>query len=158
MTIIFKYKSVKRPDGNEVKTPSIPILLGDQERIETLALIDSGADISAMPLHLAQILKIDLNGKKNVSYGIGGKAEAIESHITTTVEKDHEKYTFVMPVKIICSMHDFPMLLGRVGFFDKFIIAFNQSQEKMLLKKFQLIPTLPYECFPVKLQALLNRI
>jgi len=31
MTISFKYKTVKRPDGTEVKTPSIPILLSGKE-------------------------------------------------------------------------------------------------------------------------------
>lgn len=48
MAISFKYKSVKRPDGTLVKTPSIPILLEGREKFETVALLDSGADISAI--------------------------------------------------------------------------------------------------------------
>ncbi len=45
MTIYFRYKSVKRPDGTKVKTPSIPISLSGKEKFDTIALLDSGADI-----------------------------------------------------------------------------------------------------------------
>lgn len=49
--MIFKYKSIKRPDGNLVKTPSIPVtLIGKSStKIEFMALIDSGADLSVIP-------------------------------------------------------------------------------------------------------------
>ncbi|MBU0536455.1 MAG: retroviral-like aspartic protease family protein [Nanoarchaeota archaeon] len=67
MTITFRYKTVKRPDGTEVKTPSIPILLSEKENFETTALLDSGADISAMPKDLADILGLDLSGKRTPS-------------------------------------------------------------------------------------------
>ena len=49
MTISFRYKTVKRPDDTKVKTPSIPIILDGKEKFETIALIDSGADISKSP-------------------------------------------------------------------------------------------------------------
>ena len=80
MTIYFKYKTVKRPDGTEVKTPSIPILLSGKEKIETIALIDSGADISAISKDLAEILGLDLSGEHNAAYGIGGKVDAIDTY------------------------------------------------------------------------------
>ena len=51
------------------------------------------------------------------------------------IEKGHEKYTFRIPVKVIIGSYDFPILLGRAGFFDKFIISFNQSDERILLKR-----------------------
>ena len=46
MTISFKYKTVKRPDGTEVRTPSIPVLLNGKTKFESVALLDSGADMS----------------------------------------------------------------------------------------------------------------
>lgn len=64
MTISFRYKTVKRPDGTEVRTPSIPILLEGKEKFETLALLDSGADISAIPKDVADILGLKLGSKK----------------------------------------------------------------------------------------------
>jgi len=135
MTIIFKYKTVKRPDGSEVKAPMIPILLKGKESFETLALVDSGADISAIPLALAEILGLDLSSEKTPSYGIGGKVDSIETKINIAIEKGHEKYVFQIPVKVILGSYDFPVLLGRAGFFDKFIISFDQTQERIALKK-----------------------
>lgn len=135
MTITFKYKTIKRPDGTEVKTPSIPILLNGKEKFETIALLDSGADISAIPSAIAEILGIELKGEKTPAYGLGGKVDSIETRISITVEKGHEHYTFQIPVKVILGNYDFPILLGRAGFFDKFIISFDQNQEKLSLKK-----------------------
>lgn len=135
MTITFRYKTVKRPDGTEVKTPSIPILLAGEESFETIALLDSGADISAIPKDIAEILGLDLQGEKAPAYGIGGRVDAIDTTVTITVEKGHEHYTFRIPVKVILGDYDFPVLLGRAGFFDNFVISFNQSQEKFSLKR-----------------------
>lgn len=135
MTITFKYKTIKRPDGTEVKTPSIPILLNGKEKFETIALLDSGADISAIPSAIAEILGIELKGEKTPAYGLGGKVDSIETRISITVEKGHEHYSFQIPVKVILGNYDFPILLGRAGFFDKFIISFDQNQEKLSLKK-----------------------
>lgn len=134
MTISFKYKTVKRPTGNEVKTPSIPIFLSGKDKIDTIALLDSGADISAMPKDMAEILGLDLSGKRSSAYGIGGKTETVDTTVGITIKKGHEKYSFTMPIKVILGEYDFPVLLGRVGFFEKFIISFNQVDEKVSLK------------------------
>ena len=69
MTLTFRYKQVKRPDGTETKTPSIPITLtGKTNRFDAIALIDSGADISAMSKDMADLLNLDLNGKKGFCF------------------------------------------------------------------------------------------
>ena len=135
MTLSFSYKSVKRPDGTEVKTPSIPVVFSGKERFETLALLDSGADISAMSEDVAEILGLDLSGERDSAYGIGGKVNAVESKVNITIEKGHEKYNFLIPVKVILGDYDFPILLGRAGFFDKFIISFDEVQQKISLKR-----------------------
>ena len=135
MTLSFSYKSVKRPDGTEVKIPSIPVLFSGKEKFETLALLDSGADISAMSKGVAEILGLDLSGEKEFAYGIGGKVDAVESKVNITIEKGHEKYNFVIPVKVILGDYDFPILLGRADFFDKFVICFDETQQKVSLKR-----------------------
>ena len=135
MAITFRYKTVKRPDGTQVKTPSIPILLMGKERFETVALLDSGADISVIPLSLAELLGLEINSKKVIAYGIGGQVDSVDTSVNILIEKGHEKYNFKMPVKVILEKYDFPILLGRVGFFDKFIISFDQQNEKITLKK-----------------------
>lgn len=128
---------MKRPDGTEVKTPSIPILLEGKEKIQTIALLDSGADISVLSKDVAEILGLDLSDEITPCYGIGGKMDSVNTRVEITVEKGHEHYHFRIPIKVILGNFDFPMLLGREGFFDKFVISFNQEQEKVLLKKVQ---------------------
>ena len=135
MAIIFKYKSVKRPDGTLVKTPSIPVVLQGKTTFKTIALLDSGADISAMPKEVAEILGLDLSGERSPAFGIGGETEAVETTVSARITKGHEDYKFKLPVKVIFDDYNFPMLLGRAGFFDKFIITFNQQQEKVVLKR-----------------------
>src|SRR3989338_5428436 len=74
MTLVFKYKAVKRPDGTEVKTPSIPVVLRWKQQLDTIALLDSGADVSAMPSAIAEILGCDLEGRKSSAYmGLAAK-------------------------------------------------------------------------------------
>ena len=135
MTVSFNYKTVKRPDGTNVKTPSIPVLLSGKETFETIALLDSGADISAMPKDVADILGLDLSGEVTPAYGIGGKVDSVQTKVNITIEKGHEHYNFQIPVKVILGDYDFPILLGRAGFFDKFVISFNQLDEKVILKR-----------------------
>ena len=73
--------------------------------------------------------------KKSIAYGIGGKVDSIESRINITVEKGHEHYSFTMPIKVILGKFDFPPLIGRLGFFNKFIISFDQDNGRVSLKR-----------------------
>jgi hypothetical protein len=61
--------------------------------------------------------------------------DSIETRMNITVEKGHEHYSFIIPVKVILGNYDFPPLIGRLGFFNKFIISFDQQREKVLLKR-----------------------
>ncbi|MBI2654916.1 retroviral-like aspartic protease [Candidatus Woesearchaeota archaeon] len=135
MTISFRYKGVKRPDGSLVKTPSIPITLAGKETFETIGLLDSGADISAMPKSIAEILGLSLEGEVKFAYGIGGKVKSTESKVKIIIRKGHERYDFYIPIKVILDDYDFPILLGRVGIFDKFVVTFDQENERILLKR-----------------------
>jgi len=135
MVIFFKYKKIKRPDKTEVKSPSIPISLEGKNNFDTLGLLDSGADISAIPKDVAEILGLDLKGKKSSAFGIGGKVNAIDTKMRLIIQKGHEKYNFLVPVKVILDDYAFGVILGRVGFFDKFIISFDQLKEKVSLKR-----------------------
>lgn len=137
MTLSFKYKSIVRPDGNIIKTPSIPIIIsGDSQlRIEVIALLDSGADVSIIPLDVAELLQINLNDEKSKSRGIGGEVEVINTKMSVNIKKGHEDYSFTIPVQVIKGDSSIPIILGREGFFDKFHITFDQANERIFLKK-----------------------
>lgn len=139
MTLTFKYKRVKRPNNVEIKSPSIPVSLwGVGQRFEFIALLDSGADVSVIPKDVAELLGLDLSGKREEARGIGGKVQTVQTRINLELGKPHEKYTFnSMPIKVILEdgNMEIPILLGRLGFFDRFTITFNQKEEKIILKK-----------------------
>jgi len=66
---------------------------------------------------------------------MGGKVETIKATMNIKIEKDHENYSFTIPISVILDESDFPVILGREGFFNEFIIEFNQAEEKVKLKK-----------------------
>ncbi len=134
----FKYKQVARPDGTLVKIPSIPITLIGETSIDVIALVDSGADISVIPKEMGELLGLDLSGRKDFAYGIGGKVKTVEVKVGVVVEKGHERYSFRMPLKVVLDKYDFPPLLGRKGFFNEFVITINEEKERISLKKYHI--------------------
>jgi len=146
MVMHFKYKQVARPDGTLVKIPSIPITLIGETSIDVIALVDSGADISVIsgadisviPKEMGELLGLDLSGRKDFAYGIGGKVKTVEVKVGVVVEKGHERYSFRMPLKVVLDKYDFPPLLGRKGFFNEFVITINEEKERISLKKYHI--------------------
>ena len=128
----FKYKAIKRPDGTLSKCPVIPISF---KNFDTMALIDSGADISAISKEMAESLGLNMDAKEDVAFGIGGQVKSINSNIQFLIEQKHERYILTIPVKIILDDFSFPFLLGRKGFFNEFVIIFDENHEKVSLKK-----------------------
>lgn len=131
----FKYKQVARFENNSVKAPFIPITDHGDINYETFALIDSGADISAIPQRFAEILGIKLPKTSTISYGVDGGVKSYLSKINISVEKGKEKEILTLPIKIFQENCNVPPLLGRLGFFDKFIITFNQNIRENKIKK-----------------------
>jgi hypothetical protein len=144
MVLIYKYKKVeKRPISEGTRTPLIPITIrGSLISIDTTAIPDSGADITAVPIGLAEAIGLDLTAKKEKCVGIGGWVDSIPSKMDIGLGNEHEKYNFLIPVKVILDKYEFPILLGRNGFFDKFIISFDESEGKVTLKRKNATPRL----------------
>ncbi len=68
MTLTFRYKSIKRPNGTLVKIPAIPITLIGETKFKTVGLIDSGADLSVIPREVAEVLGLKLSGEVTSAY------------------------------------------------------------------------------------------
>ncbi|MGV8141331.1 MAG: retropepsin-like aspartic protease [Candidatus Woesearchaeota archaeon] len=138
MTLSYKYKIVERRDLPDIKSPSIPIRIIAESggtSFDTLALIDSGADLSVITKDIAEVLNLNLDVKETTSIGIGGKVRSKETTMNIRIGHDSESYTLRIPVMVVLDHIDFSVLLGRKGFFDKFKIEFDQRNEKVLLKK-----------------------
>ncbi len=88
-----------------------------------------------MPQALAEVLGLELSSNLQSAFGIGGEVHAVETKLTLHIQQGHENYVFEVPLKVVMGDVDFPFLLGRAGFFERFTITFEQSQERILLKK-----------------------
>lgn len=141
MSLTFRYKKVRRPNNTEINSPSIPIILSGKEgKYRFIALLDSGADISVIPIEVAEVLGLELSGNKEEARGIGGKVPTIETKVNLEIGRGHENYNLTIPIKVILienedADYELPVLLGRAGFFDNFSITFNQKENKIILKK-----------------------
>jgi predicted aspartyl protease len=116
----------------------IPVTFSNgEESFETMGLLDSGADFTAFTKEIAEVLGLDLSGPREKALGVGGVLETIRSKVKITVEKGHEHYNVIVPVKVLMIENsDTPPLLGREGFFDEFRITFEEQNKKIYLKKF----------------------
>jgi predicted aspartyl protease len=133
----FKYRSLPRKGGPPRKTPTIPVtLMGPDDSIDIVAILDSGADISVLPLEVGEQLGLDLTKNRSPCGGIGGEVDTAEDHVRIRLAQGHENYTFDIPVKVVLdSSSSIPVLLGREGFFEKFEITFDENREKISLKR-----------------------
>jgi predicted aspartyl protease len=133
----FKYKSLPRKDGPPRKTPTIPVtFIGPSDSIDIVAILDSGADISVLPLEVGEQLGLDLTKNRSPCGGIGGEVETAEDHVRVKIVQGHENYTFDIPVKVVLDpKSSIPVLIGREGFFEEFEITFDERRERITLKR-----------------------
>ena len=139
MSMTFRYKQIERPEPLvPISCPVIPITLkGRKDELGFLALLDSGADTSAMPVGIAKALGLDLKGKKEKIVGIGGSSQGILTNVALKIIHKHERYNFSIRVYAILGEvgNKFPVILGRKDFFDKFKITFIERDKRVVLKR-----------------------
>lgn len=138
MTIVFRYSESNAFNGTSCLRPMIPVVFSNgNEKIESVALLDSGADMSAIDYRIAKSIGINLEGERVKSFGVSGSIDSVIKTIDVTISKDHEKYSFSMPIRVLLTnenTHITPTLLGRKGFFEHFKITFDESSKKVSLK------------------------
>ena len=134
MVLSFRYKNVPRHNGTEAYSPSFSVTLQAKESVTVPALVDSGGDISVMPLALAEFIGCDLSGPVGETFGIGGSSRVKRTEATVRVQKGHERYSIRVPFCVLLD-EPVPVLLGRAGFFDAFDITFKQATERFTLKR-----------------------
>jgi hypothetical protein len=132
MTMRFKYKVVKAPNGLTKLRPVIPVqFIGSKDVWDTFAMLDSGADVSVISKDQAEAIGISTEGDITVANGVTGPGEFISSHVSIHIEEGHEDYRFIIPVSIALKPYELPPLLGRSGIFDKFEITFKEHEKRI---------------------------
>lgn len=126
--IIFKYK--KELSG--VKRPVADVFLKSKLGgwIEFHPYIDSGADITLIPLSLGKLIGLSKNHKKVEKIGgIRGTVPVIYSQTVMKIGGVE------MNINIAWALSEkVPPLLGRRDIFDKFHITFKQDEEEVIFK------------------------
>lgn len=130
-TYMFPYRFI---DTSKFPRPYIPVTLRSKQRVmePLLALLDSGADFCLFDAELSYLLDIDLTTLETISLsGVAGAAKGYVAHIEIGVQE-----SFV-PVPAVFSFDFSPKgfggVIGQVGFFDSFLVAFDRANKMLLL-------------------------
>lgn len=120
--------------GTIVYLPSLHInIIGDTLQISQMAMVDSGSSVSIMNLEIAKFLNVDIEKCKKVNLaGITGRSVGYESIITIVVEG----FTEMLSLPVIFTKElNTGILLGQIGFFDKFTITFDKVHNIFKLER-----------------------
>lgn len=130
--IIFRYKSEKGAHQKLVKRPVADAWLkrGD-EWVEFHPYIDSGADVTLIPLSLGELLGFKIEDEKIEEVGgIRGAVPVIYKKWQIKIGEG------VFPILLAWALiEEVPPLLGRADVFDNFEVTFKQKQGLIIFEK-----------------------
>lgn len=111
--------------------PIIPLVLWyKSKKLDTDALIDSGATISIFQPAIADSLGIEINSGKEIYLGgVGGRIKGYIHQLKIEVSDK----TLVAPVVFSYEYHVSVNLLGRDSVFNKFKITFEENRRRVEL-------------------------
>ncbi|MCD4768189.1 MAG: aspartyl protease family protein [Methanosarcinales archaeon] len=126
--IVFNYRKEKSTITENIFRPIASVKFKSKENawIKLRLYIDSGADITIIPLSFGRLLGLELK-KEDIKQltGVGGTSIPV---VITEVEIKINDIVF--PINIAWALEeDIPPLLGRTGVFDKFTITFDQNKK-----------------------------
>lgn len=122
----FPYSAKLNPDGTISFFPAITAIFSGKNgnKISTLLVIDSGADITLLSKSDAGSLGIDLEKGKEIS--VRGIYPKLVSAFLHQVEIKIGNFEFEIPV-LFSTSNETPRILGREGIFEKFFILFDEK-------------------------------
>lgn len=126
--IVFKYRKETGRKGSTIFRPVADIEFKSNagEWIECHPYIDSGADVTLIPLSLGRLLGLQIEKNElEELYGLGRQGITI---IFKNVEVKIGEYEFEIKIAWALSEEVVP-LLGRSGIFDNFHVIFKQDQK-----------------------------
>ena len=105
------------------------------------ALIDSGADVSFLPLKIANLLRLDIDEADEKILTISGEAHVFTSKVYVEIPRTGMRPVSIGTIDVHIMQKEVDekylyklIILGRRGFFDKFKITFNESAKYITLQ------------------------
>ncbi len=130
--IVFKYKHESSRAKDSINRPVADIFLKSKSGgwIEFHPYIDSGADVTLIPLSLGKLIGLKLDKYKVQKIGgIRGSVPVIYHQIQAKIGG------IELSVKIAWALiENIPPLLGRSDIFDHFHVTFKQDQEVIIFE------------------------
>ncbi|OGE31098.1 hypothetical protein A2631_05500 [Candidatus Daviesbacteria bacterium RIFCSPHIGHO2_01_FULL_44_29] len=124
--IVFEYRADKFGQKRPLVDLHLKTRSGEWTTIHPF--IDSGADVSLIPLSIGHLVGLSSIGKKVRRIGgISGGIPVIYTTIWTKIGK-----TELQAEVAWAQIENVPTLLGRRDFFDKFHITFKQNEGKII--------------------------
>jgi hypothetical protein len=150
--IVFKYKSIPRWDDQgrsiAIKKPVIEVTFRrfseskdeNNREVRMLALVDSGADISFIPLEIAQTLRLDMDESENKILTIAGITNVYKTKVHVEIPRKGKLpvdigliHAGVMPHESGKYTPEY-VILGRKDFFEKFEVTINETAQTIILR------------------------
>lgn len=135
MNLSFRYKKVT----DYIQRPIIPLQfnLKDGTPVTVAGLLDSGSDVILIPKDIAESLGLDIGRKPYEIDGVGGKVKVAKSRIRVRLDDGKRIYRIPHPLEVSVqlsgSVFD-DILIGRVPFFEEFIVEFNEGAKRVKLR------------------------
>lgn len=123
----------------DIRRPIIPLQfnLKDGTPVTVAGLLDSGSDVILIPKDIAESLELNISKKTNEIDGVGGKVKVAKSSIRVRLDDGKRVYriphTLEVNVQLSGNVFD-NILIGRVPFFEEFIIEFNENAKRVRLR------------------------
>ena len=130
---IFRYKEEKMGRGKKIRRPVADIFLKTQADnwIEFHPYIDSGADLTLIPLSLGKLLGFSADRRRVEQLGgISGSLPVIFEE--TIMRLGEEEFLIHLSW---AQVENVPPLLGRTDIFDVFEVIFRQYEDKVIFEK-----------------------
>ena len=131
--IVFKYKAEITSKKQKIIRPVAEVYLKalSNSWIKFYPYIDSGADVTMIPLSLGKLLGFRIDEYKIQQIGgIGGSVPVIFTQANLKIGK--EEFSTHLAWALI---EDVPPLLGRTDVFDIFKVSFEQYKEIIIFEK-----------------------
>ena len=134
MTIEFRYREEESEITGKILRPVAALQFKSRsgEWIEIRMYIDSGADMTLIPLSFGRLLGLELR-KEDIKHlrGVGGGEVPV---IVARVDIRMDDVEF--PINVAWALEeDVPPLLGRTDVFDRFKIMFNQGSRSIIFEE-----------------------
>jgi len=150
----FKYKTeyFQTSKGTQIpkQLPKIQIIfrrfaesrdIENNREFPTFALVDSGADLSHLPLKIANLLRLEIedNGEKILT--VAGEVRVFNSKVHVEIPRHGLRPVQVGMINLMIIDKEVEdkhvsklIILGRKDFFEKFEITFNESSKYLVLR------------------------